>query len=152
MSKIELFDQTQEAFPRYVKRIKNFFMANDVVTARQKFVFLISLGRKHYNLLPNLVSPDEPKDKTLDELIAILTKHFQPTTSVIAEPYSFHCRSQDPNESIADLVVALKRLITTCQYDPPVQSTLLRDRFVCCLAHEATQRRLLTEDNTLTFD
>ena len=107
---------TQETFPRYVKRIKNFFSANEVADAKQKYVFLNSLGRKHYNLLSNLLSPAEPEDKSLDELITVLTKHFQPTTSVIAERYSFHCRCQIPNERIADFVVGLKKSITSCQY------------------------------------
>ena len=152
VGKIESFDPTQETFPRYVKRIKNFFSANEVADAKQKYVFLNSLGRKHYNLLSNLLSPAEPEDKSLDELITVLTKHFQPTTSVIAERYSLHCRCQTPNESIADFVVGLKKSITCCQYEPHVQSILLRDRFVCGLAHEATRKRLLTEDNDLTFN
>ena len=83
VGKIELFDPTQETFSCYVKRIKNFFSANEVADAKQKYVFLNSLGRKHYNLLSNLLSPAEPEDKSLDELITVLTKHFQPTTSVI---------------------------------------------------------------------
>ena len=147
-----LLNPTQETFPRYVKRIKNFFSANEVADAKQKYVFLNSLGRKHYNLLSNLLSPAEPEDKSLDELITVLTKHFQPTTSIITERYSFHCCCQIPNESIADFVVGLKKSSTCCQYEPQVQSILLRDRFVCGLAHEATRKRLLTEDNDLTFD
>ena len=146
VGKIESFDPTQESFPPYVKRIKNFFSANEVADAKQMYVFLNSLGRKHYNLLSNLLSPAEPEDKSLDELITVLTKHFQPTTSVIAERYSFR------NESITDFVVGLKKSITCCQYEPQVQSILLIDRFVCGLAHEATRKRLLTEDNDLTFD
>ena len=152
VGKIESFDPTQETFPRYMKRIKNFFSANEVADAKQKYVFLNSLGRKRYNLLSNLLSPAEPEDKSLDELITVLTKHFQPTTSVIAERYSFHCRCQTPNESIADFVVGLKKSITCCQYEPHVQSILLIDRFVCGLAHEATRKCLLTEDNDLTFN
>ena len=105
VGKIESFDPTQETFPCYVKRIKNFFSANEVADAKQKYVFLNSLGRKVYNLLSNLLSPAEPEEKSLDELITVLTKHFQPTTSVIAKRYSFHCRCQTPNESIADFIV-----------------------------------------------
>ena len=127
-------------------------MTRLVADAKQKYVFLNSLGRKHYNLLPNLLTSAEPEDKSLDELITVLTKHFQPTTSVITEQYSFHCHCQIPNESIANFVVGLKKSITCCQYEPQVQSRLLRDRFVCGLAHEATRKRLLMEDNDLTFD
>ena len=127
-------------------------MTRLVADAKQKYVFLNSLGRKHYNLLSNLLSPAEPEDKSLDELITMLTKHFQPTTSVITEQYLFHCRCQMPNESIANFVVGLKKSIICCQYKPQVQSILLRDRFVCGLAHEATRKCLLTEVNDLTFD
>ena len=69
VGKIELFDPTQETFPRYLKRIKNFFSTNEVADAEQKYVFLNSLVRKHYNLLSNLLSPVEPEDKSLDELV-----------------------------------------------------------------------------------
>ena len=127
-------------------------MTRLVADAKQKYVFLNSLGRKHYNLLPNLLISAEPEDKSLDELNTVLTKHFQHTTSVITEQYSFHCRCQIPNESIANFVVGLKKSITCCQYEPQVQSILLRDRFVCGLAHETTRKRLLTEDNDLMFD
>lgn len=149
--KIEQFDPTQESFPRYVKRVKNYFEANHIDTGKKRAVMLNALGRKHYSLVANLVSPDDPEDKTFAQLVEILTKHFQPTTLVIAERYSFHCRHQDPAESIADFVDTLKKLITTCQYQPAVQGVLLRDRFVCGLAHEATRKRLLTKDDTLTF-
>ena len=127
-------------------------MTRLVADAKQKYVFLNSLDRKHYKLLPNLLISAEPEDKSLDELNTVLTKHFQPTTSVITEQYSFHCHCQIPNESIANCVIGLKKSITCCQYEPQVQSILLRDRFVCGLAHEATRKRLLTEDNDLTFD
>uniref|UniRef100_A0A1X7TQZ6 Retrotransposon gag domain-containing protein n=1 Tax=Amphimedon queenslandica TaxID=400682 RepID=A0A1X7TQZ6_AMPQE len=147
VGRIELFDPCQETFPRYVKRVRNFSAANDVAAGKHKFVFLNSLGRKHYNLLSNLVTPESPEDKILDELVEVLTTHFQPSTSVIAKQYSFHCRYQDSTESIADFVVGLKKLIACCQYKPAVQSILLRDRFVCGLAHKATRKRLLTEDN-----
>ncbi len=49
LGKLESFDPIQETFPRYVKRVQNFFSANNVPDDRQKYVFLNSLGRKHYN-------------------------------------------------------------------------------------------------------
>ena len=150
--KLEAFDPCQETFPRYVKRVQIYFAANAIPEERQKFVFLNSLGRKNYNLLAKLTSPEDPDTKTLEELVETLTKHFQPKTSVISERYTFHCRYQEPDESIADFVANLKKLIIRCDYEADFQSTVLRDRFVCGLAHESTRKRLLTEQNDLTFD
>ena len=46
----------------------------------------------------------------------------------------------------------LKRLIVPCNYSVEFQKTILRDRFVCGLANESTRKRLLTEENKLTFE
>ena len=151
-SKIEPFDVHQETFSRYIQRVKIHFAASAIQDNRQKFVFLNSLTPTHYTLLANLVAPEEPDAKTFDQLVEILTTHFQPKTSVISERYSFHCRSQDVNESISDFVAALKKLIVHCKYEAQFQSMILRDRFVCGLAHESTRKRLLTEDDDLTFE
>ncbi len=75
----------------------------------QKFVFLNNRTPKQFTLLANLtVAPDTLDTKTFDELVQILTTHFEPNTSVISERCSFHCRNQEPHESIAQFVAALK--------------------------------------------
>ncbi len=55
--KIEPFDTQLETFARYIQRVEIQFAATDVAAAKQKYVFLNSLSRKHYTLLANLVSP-----------------------------------------------------------------------------------------------
>ena len=67
-------------------------------------------------LLANLVSPDEPDSKTLEELVEVLSKHFQLKTSEFSECYTFHCHCQEPNETIADFIANLKKLIVGCNY------------------------------------
>ena len=110
------------------------------------------LGRKHYNLLANLLSPADPESKSFNEAVEALTVHFEPKSSVISERYTFHCRCQEPHESIADFVVALKKLIIRCGYTDEFQPIVLRDRFVCGLVYESTRKRLLTENNDFTFE
>ena len=124
---------------------------NGVREDRKKFVFLNFLGLKHFNLLANLLSPDDPTTKTFDELVEILDKHFRPTTSVVAERYRLNCRRQRENESIADFVVDLKRLIVPCKYPVDTQDMILRDRFVFGQLSESTRKRLLTEKDDTTF-
>ena len=150
--RIEPFDVQQETFSRFVQRIKIHFAAHAVQDNRQKFVFLNTLTPKQFTLLANLVAPDTPDSKTFDQIVDILTTHFEPKTSVISERYSFHCQNQELHESIAEFVASLKKLIVQCKYDPAFQSIILRDRFVCGLAHESTRKRLLTETDDLTFE
>ena len=151
LDKLELFNPHLETFERYVQRVKIYFAANGVREERKKFVFLNSLGVKHFNLLANLLSPDDPTTKTFDELVEILDKHFRPTTSVVAERYRLNCRRQRENESIADFVADLKRLIVPCKYPADTQDMILRDRFVFGLLSESTRKRLLTEKDDTTF-
>ena len=151
LDKLELFNPHLETFERYVQRVKIYFAANGVREERKKFVFLNSLGVKHFNLLANLLSPDDPTTKTFDELVEILDKHFRPTTSVVAERYRLNCRRQRENESIADFVADLKRLIVPCKYPADTQDMILRDRFVFGLLSESTRKRLLTEKVDTTF-
>ena len=54
VGKIESFDPNHETFPRYVQRVRNFFAANGIDADKKKYVFLNSLGRKHYNGLYEL--------------------------------------------------------------------------------------------------
>lgn len=150
--KLESFDPSQETFDRYIQRVRIHFSATDVPEARQKFVFLNSLSRKHYTLLANLLSPAAPDSKSLADLIKALSQHFQPKSSVISERYSFHCRCQEPGESLTDFVASLSKLIVPCNYDIQFQATLLRDRFVCGLQNESTRKRLLTETDELTLE
>lgn len=49
-------------------------------------------------------------------------------------------------------MVSLKKLIIPCDYKDEFQKVLLRDRFVCGLVHESTRKRLLTENNDITFE
>ena len=50
------------------------------------------------------------KDKTLDEIVDVLTKHYEPKTLVIAERFQFHRRNQAVGESVVEYVAGLRRL------------------------------------------
>ena len=70
---------------------------------------------KTYDLLRSLVAPDQPKDKSLaDIIIAVLQEHFDPKPATIAERFQFHRRDQLPGESVADYVAELHHLSTNC--------------------------------------
>ena len=99
--------------------------------------------------MQNLLAPTLPKDNSLAEVIAVLVKHFDPKPAVIAERFKFHKRDQLPGELLADYIAELRRLTTHCAFGEYLNDAL-RDRLVCGLCSEGTQRRLLaTKDLTL---
>ena len=82
-------------------------------------------------------------------MTAELKKHFEPKKVIIAERFSFHRRNQAPDESIAVYVAELRKLTINCDFGDYLEEAL-RDRFVCGLRSEPTQKQLLTEAE-LTF-
>ena len=143
---LEEFSSGTDSWQAYVERANLFFQANGINEEKQLSVFLSSIGGKTYGLLRNLLAPTLPKDKSLTEVIAILQKHFDPKPAVIAERFKFHKREQLPGESLADYIAELRRLATHCEFEGYLDDAL-RDRLVCGLHSEGTQRRLLTVKN-----
>ena len=95
------FDPTSDSVSAYVERAQLFFQANEIAEAKRVAVFLTAIGGRTYTLLRNLLAPTLPKDKSFDELVDTLKKHFEPKVLVIAERFKFHSRGQAVGESVA---------------------------------------------------
>ena len=106
------FDPDAESIKTYLDRVELYFTANSVVAAKQVPILLSAIGSSTYTLLSDLLAPDAPKDKSLDEITAALKKHFEPKRVLIAERLHFHKRNQAMGESIADYDAANRRLAT----------------------------------------
>ena len=141
---IEQYRPENKLFSSYLERVEQFLVANDIKDKRKKATILSLIGSQAYSLLKNLVSPSIPKDKSYDELVAALKKHYEPKPLVIAERFHFHRHSQAVGESINDYIAELRRLSTHCQFGEFLNEAL-RDRLVCGLRSEGIQKKLLTE-------
>ena len=95
------FNPDVDTIKSYLERAELYFTANTVANAKKVPALLTAIGPSTYTLLSNLFAPDAPKDKSLAEITAALTTHFQPTRSVIAERFYFHRRNQTATETIA---------------------------------------------------
>ena len=74
----------------YKERFLLYCAANGLEDAdKQKAVFLTCVGTATYTLLKNLVRPEKPQDKSLDELFVLLKSHFEPRIVVIVEIFRF---------------------------------------------------------------
>ena len=140
------FKPESEKIEAYLEHVQLFFDVNNIKDDKQVAVLLTVIGSNTYALLSNLLAPTKPREKSFEELAETLRRHFEPKPLVIAERFHFHRRNQASGESISEYVAELRRLTTHCEFGNYLEQAL-RDRFVCGLRHENTQKRLLTEAN-----
>lgn len=143
------FDPSIKAATNDMERAQIYFEANDIAEAKKVSTFLSVIGKKTSVVLRDFVSLDNPKDKTRNQLVEVLKQHYKPVMLVIAERFTFHCRCQQPGESVAEFVAELNKMSLNCKFGTYLDNTLC-GRLVCGLRSEATQKKLLTEKN-LTF-
>ena len=141
---IREFELGTESISAYLERVQLYFVANDVANEKKVAVLLSVIGSKTYVLLRSLLHPEAPKENTFDQLAKTLKEHLEPKPQTIVERFHFHRRNQEQSESVLDYIAELRRLSATCDFGGYLNE-VLRDRFVCGLSNEATQKRLLTE-------
>ncbi|XP_077180345.1 uncharacterized protein LOC143831150 [Paroedura picta] len=150
LGQIEQFDSSRPSQWRsYEKRFRHFLTANEITgAARRRAVFLSTCGAATFDLAQDLFAPDDVDAADLDEILRRLQEHYDPQPGEIACRYVFYQRGQREGESIAEFTAALRNLARDCQFSNLEEA--LRDRFVCGLRDEATQRRLFGKKG-LTF-
>ena len=164
--KLEEFGGRAAEFDSYVERMEQYFIANDLETLtladdrsneahvkarniKRRAIFLSMVGADTYSLLRNLVSPGKPTDKTLDDLIKLLTEHYHPAPNTAIRRYKFYNGRKKPGESVADFVAHLRKLAEECQFGDTFDD-MMRDQLVCGIGDDKVQRRMFVEKN-LTF-
>ena len=150
IGEISAFDESVETWEVYTERVDLYFLANGVQDNLKVPSLLAVIGAKTYGLLKNIVSPQKPAELTYQQILEHLNNHLNPKPSVIAERFRFHKRDQRPSESVMSYVAELRKLSLHCNFGDNLNDTL-RDRFVCGITNEATQKKLLAE-SVLTFD
>ena len=124
IGRMQEFNPANEAVTAYLKRFQLFIDANNIENDKLVPTLLTVVGADHYTLLRGLVSPQLPKEKTFDELVATLKKHYGPEPIVIAERFYFYQRSQGTSESIGDYLAGLRRLASHCKFGDFIQEAL----------------------------
>jgi hypothetical protein len=145
--------QNVEDWDLYTEIMDQYFISNNITDDdKKRAVFLTCVGPDTYKLIRNILAPVKPDTKTFTELCKVVKDHLDPKPSKIVGRYKFYSRSRLEGESIADFVAALRELSQSCKFHENIIDDMLRDRLVCGVSDERIQRRLLGEDDTLTFE
>ena len=142
--KLDEYRETEE-WRHYVERLNHFFEANEITDKeKRRSIFLVSVGAKTYKLIRSLLSPQDPKTRTYEELTKLVQDHYMPKPSTIVQRFKFNSRSQQSGETIPVFVAELRRLSEDCEFGTTLDERL-RDRLVCGVRDDKIQRRLLAE-------
>ena len=98
----------------------------------------------------SLISPAKPNDKSFGQLVEAMRGHLCPLPSEIVQHYKFNSRIWQDGESVAVYVSELRVLAQYCNFGETLE-VMLRDRIVCGINDQQTQKKLLAE-KTLSFD
>ena len=104
---------------------------------------LAVMGPSTYGVLRNLVYPEKPKNKSVDEISTVLEERFTEKKVEIAERFRFYTAVQE-SETIAQFVSRLKKLARYCNFGDKLND-MIRDRLVCGIKDRNTQKKLLVE-------
>ena len=75
-----------------------------------------TVSRTTYALIKDLVTPNKPKDKTFDELIEIVARHYKPKPGKIVSRYKFYTHGRKEGQSVSEFVADLRRLAEHCEF------------------------------------
>ena len=145
---IQPFDPNTCDFKLYIERVNLYFEANEIDATKRVSVLLTLIGDRTYSVLKDLLDPDAPSTKTLKQIVDVLTEHYSPKKSVIAERFTFSRRRQGSNESMAEYIAAIKKLSVHCNFGTFLNDAL-RDKLIEGVSEVPLQRELL---NYLTFN
>ncbi|KAF2892827.1 hypothetical protein ILUMI_13345 [Ignelater luminosus] len=140
-----------EDFEVYLERLEQYVLANMVEDDRKGSVFLTVISPEVYRILRDLCDPVLPKDRSYEELCALLRKQFAPQLSVFRKRIEFYESKQSFNETISEWYVRIKNLAIPCKFGAVLEGNL-KDRFVTGLRRGPVLDRLCEDgqEKTLT--
>ncbi|CAH1375878.1 unnamed protein product, partial [Tenebrio molitor] len=146
---IEPFSPNTNWF-RWVQRLEGAFKLFNISVDQYASFLLHYMGVIAFDIICDKCTPDNPYDKTYEELKRILQEFYAPKPLEIAENYRFYQRNQEDGESLQDYAAALQKLTINCNFGNYLNAAL-RNKFVFGLQSNRIKCRLLEMDN-LTFD
>lgn len=159
--KLEKFNKEQETWQRFVQRVELYFISagigdNAANVAKRRAILLQGMGIELYNKFCDSAGGNIA-NMTFEQIVTAVEALVNPAPLEIYERFRFHGRAQQPDESAADYMVALRKIALSCNFgrdgannaDPT--NARLRDQFVCGLRDQKMQQYLL-QQAALTID
>ena len=109
----------------FVEKLDSYYEIHGTEEGKKKHVLIMGLSEAQYVTLSNLTAPDKPKEKTWEELTALLRGHFGTATNKMVERAKFRDIRKGNEESVNDFVVRLRAQARTCEFAAALEENLV---------------------------
>ena len=149
----EFHEQDGETWADYIERFEFACVGQGVqlddVTKRARL--LSGLGQEGYRKVKNILAPSRLSQVSYEDIKRSVQNHMDPKPSVIVSRFQFHKKVQGAGQGIKEFVAELRVMAGRCDFGTTM-NLMLRDRFVCGVYDQVLQKRLLSEEDSLTFE
>ena len=147
--KLPHYDPKELDFDLYISLIETNFAAHNITTeSKKKNLLLVSMGTKIFAILANLTAPDNPTEKSYDEIVEALKRHFITKPTYHRSLLLFQQRKKKDSESLKELYSDLKKLAKDCNFGATFDSRL-RDQLFMAVDNLSYFKFLVAEDLNL---
>ena len=81
--KFDEYNETED-WRHCIECVNHFFEANEITDPdKRRSIFPVCVGAKTYKLVGSLLAPEDPKDKSYEDLAKILQNHFMPNLRLL---------------------------------------------------------------------
>lgn len=141
------FNVDVDSWKIYQEQLGQFLEVNKIKNDLRKSAFLSCIGQDAYKLLRDLFTPQLPKEKSFEELCALMENHFTPKINIFRERSNFYAASQQDGETIVDYTARLRNLSINCNFGEKLEGILI-DKFVFGLKSGRIKDRVCEEKPT----
>ena len=143
---MEPFNKGLMQWARWVKRFEGAMSVFEVKSNNKKAMLLHYMGVDSYNLLCDHISPEEPEDKTYEQIVKCLDELFDPKPLEMVELWKFRQRLQTEGETVTEFITALQKVAANCDFGQYLTKAL-RNQLVFGVRNPRIRNRLIEERN-----
>lgn len=149
--------QENETFTNFTKRLKVYFMLNNITDGKVKvYVLLCTISPNLHERMYNICSPEDPLNMTFEEIARMLDDYIDPKPSIWTMRHRFISRMQQQEETVVTYASELKKLSANCEFKCNNCKKQTSDSFLCLqlirgLNDGEIRTKILQEKDTTSF-
>ncbi|KER23031.1 hypothetical protein T265_09009 [Opisthorchis viverrini] len=144
IGELEEFTANGDSWNQYVEWVNFYFLANQITDHQRQIYILLAIC---IWATCSLIRFEFSKYEYFDDLVSVISEHYNPKTYVIVRRFNFNTRVQKEGKSIADFVSELQLLTEHCSY-ANIRDDILRDRLVLGMRNGCRQQCSLVDSKS----